>query len=187
MGAYRQYRKTLYWHLLQCDNVHDLAYLAHFVCFAFSHFRIFRVFGYLVHFAIPHISHFTILHISHFTYSHISRVSHFRIFCISHFAFLHFLCFDTRYHAPPRIHCIPFTCPVLILRGQLVCISLCFTRITSCLYIPIYVHLSRYVFILHHPCTFSATYLAPSPGNSLSMLTCQRIVGGFWGDFLIIT
>jgi hypothetical protein len=49
-----------------------------------------------------------------------------------------------------------------------------------CLYIPVYVHLSHYVFILHHPCTFSTTYLALSPGNSLSMLTRQHIVGGFY-------
>jgi hypothetical protein len=52
-----------------------------------------------------------------------------------------------------------------------------------CLYFPIYVHLSCYVFILHHPRTFSATYSALSPGNSLSMLTCQCIVGGFYLTF----
>jgi hypothetical protein len=127
----------------------------------------------------------------HISQSHTFCILAFFVFLhvFAHFAFLHsrVFCALTRATAClPRIHCIPFTCPVLILQGPLVHISLCFTHITSYMSLhSIYVHLSRYVFILHHPCTFSATYSALSPGNSLSMLTRQCIVGGFYCTSLL--
>jgi hypothetical protein len=155
MGAYRPYHKTLYWHLLQCGDFRTFRNPTHFTFFMFSHV--------FMHFAFSHV-------FTHFAFSH----SH--IFCA-------LTCTTTHL---PRIHCILFTCPVLILQGPLVRISLCFTHITSYMSLhSIYVHLSPYVFILHHHCTFSTTYLAPSPGNSLSMLTCQRIVGGFYCTSLL--
>jgi hypothetical protein len=172
---------------------------------AFTKYHMFRVLDILRVFS--HVSHFRASRVfcafcisdsSHFHTSHILRtfhnptqfvictlrylvgfafphISHSRVFCA-------LTCTTTHL---PGIHHILFTCPVLILQGPLMHISLCFTYITS--YISLhshYVHLSHYVFILHHPCTFSATYLALRPGNLLSMLTCQHIVGGFYGTSL---
>jgi hypothetical protein len=64
-STYRPYRKTLYW---TCCSAGIFAFLC------ISHFRIFRIFRCLTHFAIPHISHFP--------YSHILRVSHFCILAL---------------------------------------------------------------------------------------------------------
>jgi len=159
----------------------------------FSHFCAFRVFHVFASFAfqipcvfahLTNYAHLTFPHSSQFAHSRISRVSHFRAFCI--FCILAF--FALR-HALPRasLGSIAFRSHVLSSSSKVHwCVShfvsLAFHHI--CLCIPIYVHLSHYVFILHHPCTFSATYSAPRPGNSLSMLTRQRIVRGFyWTSF----
>jgi hypothetical protein len=190
MGAYRPYCKTLYW---TCQSAATFAIFAPISCT--SRFRIYRTFrishfAYIasfVHFAFSHVSR--ISRIRHISRSHTVRNSRthvsrgFRIFAhFAYFAFSRFSRFDMRYRAPPwdpshsvrivlssssKVHwCVSHF------------ISLAFHHI--CLCIPIYVHLSHYVFILHHPCTFSATYSAPRPGNSLSMLTRQRIVRGFY-------
>jgi len=143
---------------------------AHFVYFAFriSHFRTFRVFAHLVYFTF-HISHFT-FHISHFTFHisahfafsaypalfaflRISRISHFafsayfahfafpRISCISHSHIFHAsTCATTRL---PGIHRILFACPVLILQGPLVRISLGFTCIIS--HMSLHSHLCPFI------------------------------------------
>jgi hypothetical protein len=88
--------------------------------------------AYLTCFVFSHISHFAFLHISHFTFSHS------RIFCAL-----------TRATAClPRIHHIPFTCPVLILQGPLVHISLCFTHITS--YMSLHSHLCSLISLCVH-------------------------------------
>jgi hypothetical protein len=78
---------------------------------------------------------------------------------------------------------IAFHSHVLCLSSKVHWCVFCFVSLTLyhiCLCISIYVHLSRYLFILHHPWMFSTTYLVLSPGDSLSMLTCQHI-----GRFLL--
>jgi len=72
---------------------------------------------FIIH-ALAYLAGFAFLHISHSC-----------IFCT-------LTCATARL---PGIHHIPFTCPVLILRGPLVHISLCFTRITS--YMSLHSHL----------------------------------------------
>jgi hypothetical protein len=149
------------------------------VIFAFScisHFRVFACFAFsrVLHFCASRIFHtFHVSDSSHFHTSHILRA--FRdptqfVFCalayLAGFAFRVFT-FSHVLSSSSKVHWCIFHFVSLALHH-------------ICLHIPIYVHLSRYVFILHHPCMFSATYSAPSPGNSLSMLTCQRIVGGFY-------
>jgi hypothetical protein len=115
---------------------------------------------------------------------------HFCSFCILHFCAycifcsLRILAFFALWHALPcaSLGSIAFCSHVLSSSSK---VHWCIFRFVSlalyhiCLCIPIYVHLSCYVFTLHHPCTFSATYLAPNPGNSLNMLTCQRRVRVF--------
>jgi cellulose synthase/poly-beta-1,6-N-acetylglucosamine synthase-like glycosyltransferase len=72
-----------------------------FVIFAFSHFRTFRIFAYIAHFA----------------FSHISRISCsciYRVFCVSaYFAFSCFLRFDMCYCVPPwdPLHSVRISCP----------------------------------------------------------------------------
>jgi len=129
--------------------------------FAFSRFSHFRAFRTFAHFAFSRISHFaysassahfasrairvsdssrfrashelctshvptqfairTLAYPAHLAFSRILRISHSRVFCAS-------TCATARL---PGIHRIPFACPVLILQGPLVRISLCFTRIPS--------------------------------------------------------
>jgi len=60
----------------------------------------------------------------------------FRIFPFLHFCASCIFCATMRL---PRIHHIPFACPVLILQGPLVRISLCFIHITS--YMSLHSHL----------------------------------------------
>jgi len=141
MGAYRPYCKTLYWtccsavifailHIFAYFTFRALTYLAHF---AFSHISHLT---YCMHFVIPHSSCFCIFCISCTCISHTFRV--FAHSCI----FTHSRIFHALTHATvhlPRICRIPFTCPVLILQGPLVCISLCFTHITS--YMSLHSHL----------------------------------------------
>jgi len=138
MGTYRPYRKTLYW---TCCSAAIFAYFA----FCISHFRIIHI----SHFSrISHISHISRFHSSHFVHSHILWVSRFRVFHISHFMFSHSCIFCALTHATarlPRIHRIPFACPVLILQGPLVRISLCFTRITS--YMSLHSHLCSLILL----------------------------------------
>jgi hypothetical protein len=180
--------------LLKCGNLHN---------FRVSRVSCFCAFRVFVHFAFSHIlrvSHFCTSHIFHvsdssrFHASHILRMSRnptqFVIHALTYlagFAFPHIshsrvfrasTCATARL---PGIHRIPFTCLVLILQGPLVRISLCFTCITS--YMSLHSHLCSFISLcvyITSPCMFSATYLAPRPGNSLSMLTRQRIVRGFY-------
>jgi len=142
------------------------------------HFHTFCIF---THFALSCISCFQIpcafCDPTHFTFCILAYLARFMFSHISHFAFF------ALWHALLRasLGSIAFHLHVLSSSSK---VHWCIFHFVSlalhhiCLYIPIYVHLSCYVFILHHPCTFSTTYSAPSPGNSLSMLICQRIVGG---------
>jgi hypothetical protein len=58
----------------------------------------------------------------------------------------------------PRIHSIPFACPVLILQGPLVRISLCFTCIISylslhfhlCSLISLFVYITSPLYVWHY-------------------------------------
>jgi len=168
---------------------------AHLVFSWYSHFRafrIYRVFRIFAHFTyfmfqIPRIfAHLTnyaqlaIPHSSQFAHSHISQASHsraFRIFCILvFFAFRHALPRASLGSIAFRSHVLSSSSKVHWCVSHLV--SLALYHICPCIHI--YVHLYHYVFILHHPCMFSATYSAPRPGNSLSMLTRQRIVRSFY-------
>jgi hypothetical protein len=161
-------------------------YTAHFV---FHIFRAFHVLTSFTHFTfqIPRVfthltnyAHLAIPHSLQFTHSHISQVSHshaFRVFCIlAFFAFQHVL-------LRASLGSIAFCSHVLFSSSK---VHWCVSHLVSlalyhiCPCIHIYVCLSHYVFILHHPCMFSATYLAPRPGNSLSMLIRQRIVRVFF-------
>jgi len=158
--------------------------------FRASHvFRILRVrtFRVFTHVTFPHISRFQ--HILHFSRFRASRVSaHFAFPRISRFRasrVFHILTFFTLQHALPRasLGSIAFRLHVLSSSSK---VHWCVSHLVSlalyhiCPCIPIYVHLSHYVFILHHPCMFSTTYLAPRPRNSLSMLTRQCIERGFY-------
>jgi hypothetical protein len=136
---------------LQFLYFHIFAYL---MLLHISH--VFALFTYLAHFVIPHISHISHFHISHiFTYLTFSHISHFHISHIftyltfSHISHFHTNCifhalhvFCTLMYATmhlPRIHRTLFACPVLVLQGPLVHISLCFTHIIS--YISLHIHL----------------------------------------------
>jgi hypothetical protein len=161
--------------------------------FVFRIFRASRVLASFAHFAfqIPRIfvhltnyAHLAIPHSSQFVHSHISRVSHpraFRVFRILvFFAFRHALPCASLGSIAFRSHVLSSSSKVHWCVSHLV--SLALYHICPCIHI--YVHLPHDVFILHHPCMFSATYLAPRPGNLLSMLTRQRIVRGFYGTSL---
>jgi len=133
----------------------SFAYIARF---AFSHFshvshsHVFRVFHAFV-FQIPHV--FCAFHISDSSRFHASHILHtFRDptqFIIRTLAYLAGFTFPHILHSRvfrtltcatarlPGIHRILFACPVLILQGPLVRISLCFTRITS--YMSLHSHL----------------------------------------------
>jgi hypothetical protein len=199
MGAYRPYSKTLYW---TCWSA------ATFAIFAFSHFHAFSHFRISAHIAFSRISHFHVFHIfthfAYFAFSHLLRTSHFRFIafsCISRI--MHISRFHTVRNSCTRISrrfriLAFFAFRHALLRASLGPIAFCSHVLSSsskvhwwvshlvslalyhiCPCIHIYAHLSHYVFILHHPCMFSATYSAPRPGNSLNMLTCQRIVRSF--------
>jgi hypothetical protein len=126
-----------------------LAYLACFHVFAFScvsHFHASRIFHA---FHISDSSHFHASHIlrafcdpTQFVFHTLTYLVGFAFPHILHFAFLHSRVFHALTYATaclPRIHRIPFTCPVLILQDPLVHISLCFTCITS--YMSLHSHL----------------------------------------------
>jgi hypothetical protein len=155
---------------------HILASFAHFA------FHIPHVFAHLTNYA-----HLAIPHSSQFAHSHISQVSHSRAFRV--FRILAFFVFR---HALPcaSLGSIAFHSHVLSSSSK---VHWCVSHLVSlvlyhiCPCIHIYVHLSHYVFILHHPCMFSTTYSAPRPGNSLSMLTRQCIVRGFYFYFSSIS
>jgi len=159
MGAYRPYCKTLYW---SCWRA------ATFANFAFSRFCAFRIFAHITHFAFSHISHISHSHV--FRTFHVSDSSRFRAshelctsrvptqFAICTLAYLvgfAFSCILRISHSHvfrastcatarlPGIHRIPFTCPVLILQGPLMHISLCFTRIPS--YMSLHSHLCSFI------------------------------------------
>jgi hypothetical protein len=172
---------------------HVFTYIAFSRLSCISHSRVShafsRAFSHLAQFAfqIPHVfahltnyAHLAFPHSSQFAHSCISRVSHFRAFCV-----FRILVFFALRHVLPRasLGSIAFRSHVLSSSSKVHwCVSH-FVSLAShhiCLCIPIYVHLSHQLFILHHPCTFSATYSAPRPGNLLSMLTCQQIVRGFY-------
>jgi hypothetical protein len=186
--VYRVFARFAFSHISRISHVSHFAHITHFAFSHISHVSHFAYIASFAHFAfqIPRIfthltndAHLAFPHSSQFAHSRISRVSHFRAFCV-----FHILAFFALRHALPRasLGSIAFRSHVLSSSSKVHwCVShfvsLAFHHI--CLCIPIYVHLSHYVFILHHPCTFSATYSAPRPGNSLSMLTRQRIVGGF--------
>jgi hypothetical protein len=143
-------------------------------------------------FQIPHVfahltnnTHLAFPHCSQFAHSRIPRISYFRAFRV-----FRILAFFALRHALPRasLGSIAFRSHVLSSSSKVHwCVShfvsLAFHHIYLC--IPLYVHLSYQLFILHHPCTFSATYSAPRPGNSLSMLTRQHIVRGFYFTSLL--
>jgi len=117
MGTYRPYHKTLYWTCCSAATfaIFAISHILHFThshILCVSHFHIFRN---PTHFAFCALTYLAFSHISHFTFSHS------RVFCALTHATARF----------PRICRIPFTCPILILQGPLVRISLCFTRITS--------------------------------------------------------
>jgi hypothetical protein len=152
-----------------------------------SRFRTFRIYRA---FRISHLSHISrfrflafsrISRIMHISRSHTVRNSRTRIFRV-----FRILAFFTFRHALPRasLGSIAFRSHVLSSSSK---VHWCVSHLVSlalyhiCPCIHIYVHLSHYVFILHHPCMFSATYSALRPGNSLGMLTRQRIVRGFYG------
>jgi hypothetical protein len=150
MGAYRPYSKTLYW---TCWSA------ATFAIFAFSRFcasrvsRAFRVFTHLMYFTSRafrvsdssrfHASHklctsrdptqFVIRALAYLVGFAFPHISHSRVFCAS-------TCTTPRL---PGIHRFPFACPVLILQGPLVHISLCFTRITS--HMSLHSHLCSFI------------------------------------------
>jgi len=155
-------------------------HFAYTACFIFRIFCAFRiqipcVFAHLTnyaHLAIPHSSQFTHLHISQVSHSRAFRVFRILVF----FTFRHALSHASLGPIAFRLHVLSSSSKVHWCISHLV--SLALYHICPCIHI--YVHLSHYVFILHHPCTFSATYSAPRPGNSLSMLTRQRIVRGFY-------
>jgi hypothetical protein len=75
----------------------------------------------------------TLAYLAGFTFSRISRISHSRVFRVS-------TCTTARL---PGIHRIPFACPVLILQGPLVHISLGFTRIIS--HMSLHSHLCSFI------------------------------------------
>jgi len=163
MGAYRPYCKTLYW---TCWS------MVTFAIFALSHISRILHFRFLAFSCISHIAHISrshTVHILHTCISHRFRISAF-------FALWHALPHTSLGSIAFRLHVLSSSSKVHWCVFHFVSLAL----YHICLCIPIYVHLSRYVFILHHPCTFSATYSALRPGNSLSMLTRQHIVGGFY-------
>jgi len=111
-----------------------------------SHFRTFHAFH------VSDTSRFRASHIlrafcdpTQFAFCALAYLACFAFLCILHilhFAFLHSCVFCALTHATahlPRIRHIPFACPVLILQGPLVHISLCFIRITS--YMSLHFHL----------------------------------------------
>jgi hypothetical protein len=140
MGVYRPYRKTLYW---TCCST------ATFAIFAFSHISRFHASHIFHAFCISDTSRFRASHIlrtfhdpTQFAFCVLTYLAHFVFSHISHFAFSHSRIFRALTRATahlPRIHRIPFACPVLILQGPLVRISLCFTCITS--YMSLHSHL----------------------------------------------
>jgi len=116
IGTYRPYCMTLYWHLLQCGHLHNFCafrIFCTFYVFALSQFLHFCTFAYLMHFTFS-----CMLHILCSSHSHALMRATMRL---------------------PRIHRIPFVCPVLVLQGPLVRISLCFTHIIS--YMSLHFHL----------------------------------------------
>jgi hypothetical protein len=146
----------------------------HFVYFQYSH--------------ILHISQSCTFHILHtrisctFCIVRLSQFSCFHTYCI--FCALCVLMFFALWHALPHtsLGSITFCLHILSSSSKVHWCIFHFVSLASyhlCLCIPIYVHLSHYVFTLHHPCMFSATYSALSPGNSLSMLTHHCRVRGF--------
>jgi len=108
--------------VFRISHISRLSRISHLTQFAF---QIPHVFAHLTNYAHLDVSAlFTIRALAypaHFAFSRILRISHSRVFCAS-------TCATARL---PGIHRIPFACPVLILQGPLVRISLCFTRIPS--------------------------------------------------------
>jgi len=149
MGAYRPYCKTLYW---TCWSAVTFAIFALSCILRFCIYCVFCVFVFFACFAFQIPRAFCISDSLHFHASPILRT--FRDptqFVIRALAYLvgfvfphisHSCIFRAWTCATARllgIHCIPFACPVLILQGPLVRISLCFTRITS--YMSLHSHL----------------------------------------------
>jgi hypothetical protein len=85
---------------------------------------------------IQNISHNLILApTAMWPYLHFCIFMHFAYFMFSHFHALRvFRALTCTITCLPRIHCIPFTCPVLILQGPLVHILLYFTHIILCVF-----------------------------------------------------
>jgi hypothetical protein len=137
--------------LLKCGDLCDFRV---FACFVFSHFL------HVLRFRASHVFHvfrtFRISDSSRFCTSHILRTScnptQFIIRALAYlagFTFPH-ISHSRIFHAStcatarlPWIHRIPFACPVLILQGPLVRISLCFTCITS--YMSLHSHLCSFI------------------------------------------
>jgi hypothetical protein len=178
--------------LLKRGDLCDFRVFTYITCFTFSHVSCFHA-SHI--FCISDFSHFHASHIlctfcnpTQFVFCALAYLVGFTFPRISHFVFLHSRIFAL-WHVLPHasLGSITFCSHVLFLSSK---VHWCIFHFVSlalyhiCLCIPIYVHLSHYVFILHHPCMFSATYSAPRPGNLLSMLIRQRIVGGFWGTSL---
>jgi hypothetical protein len=126
-------------HILCISHFAFSAYLMHFVYFASCAFCVsdssrFHASHKLCTSCDPtqFVIH-ALAYLAGFAFPHISCISHSRVFRASTCATAHL----------PGIHCIPFACPVLILQGPLVHISLCFTRITS--YISLHSHLCSFI------------------------------------------
>jgi len=116
----------------------DLRNFRNFAHFAFQIPRVFRAFcvSDSLHFHASHILR-TFHDPTQFVIRALTYLAGFMFLHISHSRVFHTLTCATTHL--PGIHCIPFACPVLILQGPLVHISLCFTRITS--YMSLHSHL----------------------------------------------
>jgi len=110
-------------HVFTFSHISRFAHLAYFTHFMFQIPRVFVHLTYCTHFTIPQFTFRALAYLACFVFSH-SRI------------FRALTCTTARL---PGIHRIPFACPVLILQGPLVCISLCFTCITS--YMSLHSHL----------------------------------------------
>jgi len=124
--------------LLKRGDLCDFRVFTYIVCFTFLHVlrfhasRVFRVSDFL-RFHASHILR-TFCDPTQFIFHALAYLVGFVFPRISHFAFLHshiFCALTCATPCLPGIHCIPFACPVLILQGPLVRISLCFTCIIS--------------------------------------------------------
>jgi hypothetical protein len=187
-SRFRGFRVSTFPCISRFRALRAFAHITHIALFAFSRISRFRAFRVFAHFAFSRISRFRAFRIfAHFASRaiRVSDSSHFRAFRV--FRILAF--FALRYALPrASLGSIAFRSHVLSSSSKVHwCVShfvsLAFHHIYLC--IPLYVHLSYQLFILHHLCTFSATYSAPRPGNSLSMLTRQHIVRGFYFTSLL--